>query len=75
MENGGDGEHRPWAYGDQVLSIYRKFVYIHYEYLYYFLSIGARSMEQVVSVMRPQTDNRGLVKVCRRRLATAASGQ
>jgi len=29
FENGGTGEHRPWAYDNETLEIYRSFVYIH----------------------------------------------
>ena len=33
MENGGNGEHRPWMFDNtnQTLNIYRTFVDIHYE--------------------------------------------
>ena len=33
MENGGNGEHRPWMFDhtNQTLDIYRTFVNIHYE--------------------------------------------
>ena len=29
MENGGGGEHRPWAFDDETTWIYRRFVLLH----------------------------------------------
>ena len=30
MENGGNGRHRPWAFDEETVDIYRKFVNLHY---------------------------------------------
>jgi alpha-glucosidase (family GH31 glycosyl hydrolase) len=37
MENGGNGEHRPWMFdsNNQTLDIYRNFVNIHMELVLY----------------------------------------
>jgi len=53
MENGGDGEHRPWMYDQETTDIYRHFVYIHYEFFLYFLSSGTQSMEKNVPLLSP----------------------
>ena len=39
MENGGNGEHRPWMFDNtnQTLDIYRQFVKFHYELVFVFL--------------------------------------
>jgi alpha-glucosidase (family GH31 glycosyl hydrolase) len=29
MENGGEGEHRPWAFDQETVDVYRQFVVIH----------------------------------------------
>lgn len=58
MENGGNGEHRPWMFDNtnQTLNIYRTFVDIHYELRSYFLNAGSTSMEEHIPVMYPQNE-------------------
>ena len=37
MENGGNGEHRPWIFGQDVLENYRKFAWIHNDLSAFFI--------------------------------------
>jgi len=59
MENGGDGEHRPWIFdqyfnlGNMTLDIYRNFVFIHQSLLTYLLSAGSSAYENNKSIMTP----------------------
>ncbi len=59
MENGGQGEHRPWMYDaegeTQALDIYRKFTALHYELIPYIYSQAAYSYELEKPTLRPQT--------------------
>jgi len=59
MENGGDGEHRPWKYDGEVLEIYRRFVKFHQALLPYFYSTGAQSFKDKISSMRPVYQGEG----------------
>lgn len=43
MENGGGGTHEPWKFDNETVDIYRKFVNIHYELIYYFYTAGAEA--------------------------------
>jgi len=52
MENGGNGEHRPWGYDAEVTDIYRRFTKLHHELIPYLYSEGARSYQDGVSLMR-----------------------
>lgn len=52
MENGGGGEHRPWEYDEQVVSIYKMFTRLHHELIPYFYSQGAKAWSEGVSLMR-----------------------
>lgn len=54
MENGGQGEHRPWTYDEETLDIYRKFTNIHHNLVPYLYSQGAESYQKGVSLMRQQ---------------------
>ncbi|RME53138.1 MAG: hypothetical protein D6795_05815, partial [Deltaproteobacteria bacterium] len=54
MENGGSGEHRPWAYGERIESIYRTYTRLHYELIPYIYSQAAYSFEIGLPTMRPQ---------------------
>ncbi|MGI6745488.1 MAG: Alpha-xylosidase [Firmicutes bacterium ADurb.Bin300] len=54
MENGGSGEHRPWAYDEQTLDIYRKYTILHHQLIPYIYSQAAYSYELVKPTMRPQ---------------------
>ena len=40
MENGGQGEHRPWGYGPRALAVYRYFAKLHHQLVPYFHSLG-----------------------------------
>jgi len=57
MENGGNGEHRPWIFDDpgstEVVDLYRKFVNAHYELVPYLLDIGTNAWETVTSSLTP----------------------
>jgi len=55
MENGGDGEHRPWMWDNtnKTLNTYRDFVDMHYQLNTYLLSAGTTAYEQGISVMKP----------------------
>jgi len=57
MENGGNGEHRPWIFDDnyggtETTDIYRTFVKLHYALIPYLMSEGARAFNEGVSLMR-----------------------
>ncbi len=54
MENGGNGEHRPWMYDDETLEIYRKYVFLHHALIPYIYSQAAYSYELGKPTMRPQ---------------------
>jgi alpha-glucosidase (family GH31 glycosyl hydrolase) len=56
MENGGGGEHRPWMYDEETVSIYRKFVVQHHRIAAYMHTVGANSIDQGISSMRPVDD-------------------
>jgi len=55
MENGGNGEHRPWKFDDtnQTLNIYRYFVNNHMELQTYLLSAGTTAYILGISIMKP----------------------
>lgn len=53
MENGGGGEHRPWMYDEETVTIYRKFVLEHYRLIPYLLTIGNQAKEQGISSIIP----------------------
>lgn len=40
FENGGDDEHRPWAFGDDTLAMYTRFVHAHLELVPYLTAAG-----------------------------------
>jgi alpha-glucosidase (family GH31 glycosyl hydrolase) len=46
MENGGDGEHRPWKYDQEVEDIYRKYAVFHEELVPYFYSQTAVAIQK-----------------------------
>ncbi len=45
MENGGDGEHRPWKYDQEVEEIYRKYTVFHEELIPYLYSQTAVAIQ------------------------------
>ena len=51
MENGGGGEHRPWMFDAEVVSVYRTFTRLHQELIPYLYSQGAVAWEQGKSLM------------------------
>lgn len=53
MENGGDNEHGPWAFGADTLANYRLFVTIHVEMIPYLVSAGTVAYATGVSIMAP----------------------
>ena len=64
MENGGQGEHRPWMYGDDVAAIYREFVRLRESLVPY---LAAESRKAVA-------ENRSLMRVVDRRTWTYLLG-
>ncbi len=63
MENGGQGEHRPWTFDDETLTIYRDFVKLHHALIPYLYSEGAKRWPATEtfpseSVMRPTVKSR-----------------
>jgi alpha-glucosidase (family GH31 glycosyl hydrolase) len=46
MENGGDNQHRPWAFDNETYVIYKKFVNIHMELGPYFLNAGTIALNK-----------------------------
>ncbi|XP_064406980.1 alpha-glucosidase 2-like [Halichondria panicea] len=55
MENGGNKEHRPWAFdsNNQTLHIYNRFVTVHYEIGPYLLTTGTEAFETKRSSITP----------------------
>jgi alpha-glucosidase (family GH31 glycosyl hydrolase) len=58
MENGGNGEHRPWAYDPPGTTVtvdnYRMFTDAHYELVPYLLTTGTQAFEAGVSAITPR---------------------
>lgn len=52
MENGGGGEHRPWAFDEETTEIYRRFVKLHYAIIPYLNEKGAEAFERGESLMK-----------------------
>lgn len=52
MENGGGGEHRPWMFDEETLSIYRRFVKLHHSIIPYLNENGAVAFEKGESLMK-----------------------
>lgn len=50
---GGQGEHRPWIFGDDVTPIYRLFASIHTELSVYLLNAGTECFAKNISVIKP----------------------
>ncbi|MFT4624662.1 MAG: alpha-glucosidase (family GH31 glycosyl hydrolase) [Myxococcota bacterium] len=51
MENGGGGEHRPWAFDETTTDIYRGLVELHYALLPYLTEHGAIAFAEGGSLM------------------------
>ncbi len=52
MENGGGGEHRPWAFDEETTEIYRRFTKLHYAVIPYLMEEGAVAFERGESLMK-----------------------
>lgn len=52
MENGGGGEHRPWAFDGETTEIYRRFTKLHYAIIPYLMEKGAVAFENGESLMK-----------------------
>jgi alpha-glucosidase (family GH31 glycosyl hydrolase) len=52
MENGGRGEHRPWALGPEVERVYRYFAKLHYQLVPYLHSAGIEAHLTGTPIMR-----------------------
>ncbi|MBN2001423.1 putative Ig domain-containing protein [candidate division KSB1 bacterium] len=55
MENGGAGEHRPWAFDTETVSIYRYFAKLHSQLVPYFYTHAVDAHTADVSLILPQT--------------------
>lgn len=51
MENGGNGEHRPWMFDSETDEIYRTFVNLHHALIPYFMEQGDTAFQQGKSLM------------------------
>lgn len=51
MENGGDGEHRPWGFDDETTEIYRDFTEIHHALIPYLHEQGAIAFDEGRSLL------------------------
>ena len=51
MENGGSGEHRPWAFDDETTDIYRKFTNLHMKLIPYMMSVGGEAFADERSML------------------------
>ena len=62
MENGGGGEHRPWMYDDETVTIYKRFVKAHHSLVPYLLRVGSIAMESgtssIIPVAKPESDDK-----------------
>lgn len=76
MENGGNGEHCPWAFDNETLNIYKKycwleiflclivcfsFVDIHYKMAAYLLSFGTTALETNTSTIIPLAPHQSFI--------------
>jgi alpha-glucosidase (family GH31 glycosyl hydrolase) len=52
MENGGSGEHRPWAFDAETTEIYRRFTRLHYQLLPYLMQSGGEAFHEGSSLLR-----------------------
>jgi len=51
MENGGGGEHWPWRFDEETVTIYRHFTELHHLLLPYLMAEGARAFDAGTSLM------------------------
>ena len=52
MENGGSGEHRPWAFDSETRDIYKKFTKLHYDLIPYLMEEGKKAWNGKHSIMQ-----------------------
>ncbi len=55
MENGGGGEHRPWAFDAETVTIYRYFAKLHSQLVPYFYSHAVDARAADISLIQPQS--------------------
>jgi alpha-D-xyloside xylohydrolase len=55
MNNGGNGEHRPWMYPTDILDTYRRFAKLHHFLVPYLYSGAIDFLQTGVSLMRPMS--------------------
>jgi hypothetical protein len=53
MENGGGGEHRPWMYDDETVTIYRKFAVEHHRLAPYLMTATVNALASGTSTIIP----------------------
>lgn len=68
MENGGNGEHRPWMFdvggnSSEILNVYRTFVHIHEELIPYLLNAGTTALANKTSVMFPMAPKTDILTI------------
>ena len=51
MENGGGGEHHPWAFDEETVSIYRRFAWLHHAMVPYLMESSVSRWEMGTSLM------------------------
>ncbi|CAF1248222.1 unnamed protein product, partial [Didymodactylos carnosus] len=57
MENGGNGEHRPWIFDNETVEIYRSWVNLHYSIVPYLYTFGTKAaMSGKGTLMMPCDD-------------------
>lgn len=52
MENGGSGEHRPWARGERVVPVYRYYAKLHRQLIPYLYSAGVEATATGTPIIR-----------------------
>eukprot|EP01112_Ceratiomyxa_fruticulosa_P014249 TRINITY_DN4067_c0_g1_i3.p1 TRINITY_DN4067_c0_g1~~TRINITY_DN4067_c0_g1_i3.p1 ORF type:complete len:600 (+),score=91.45 TRINITY_DN4067_c0_g1_i3:133-1932(+) len=57
FENGGEGEHRPWIFGNDYLEIYRRLAVTHTDMGPYFLTTGTDAYESGGSSLTFHTED------------------
>jgi alpha-glucosidase (family GH31 glycosyl hydrolase) len=57
FENGGEGRHGPWEYDAETVTVYKKFVDIHYELGTYLLTTGTERYKEKKSQMQPLAED------------------
>jgi alpha-glucosidase (family GH31 glycosyl hydrolase) len=53
MENGGDGDHRPWTYGADCTAIYKTFAIEHHRIAPLLQTASEKAMERSLSLIQP----------------------